>query len=190
MTATDYGFKEQLEMSNSEIVEEGINQILHRYIPGIDRVVKANEIDDRKGTDYWAVLSNEHKLSIDIKVRADDFLWKKGKKDDLALETWSVIGKKIGWTRDSDKHTDYIVWMWLDTNRFSIFNFRQLCYVYQQNWEAWAAKYGTKKQRTDGSYYGQCSFVPRRVVINEIDRVFHSDVVLQIESSDLQGYLC
>ena len=38
---------------------------------------------------------------------------------DIALETWSVIEKlKIGWTRDLNKRSDYVLWFWLDTKRW------------------------------------------------------------------------
>ena len=111
-----YGFNERMEMS-----EDGdLHGILLANVPDAVQVVRSSGEDDRAGTDYWVERSNGEKLSVDVKVRSEDWAAKAPPKraDDLALETWSVVERNIvGWTRNASKRTDYILWFWQDTGR-------------------------------------------------------------------------
>src|SRR5690348_13330068 len=108
-------FQDKKQMSEGIADNVDIPSILLECFPFAVKVEKASLAEDKNGTDYWVYLVSGHKLSVDVKVRKKDF-----GKDDLALEVWSVIGKKIGWTRDRNKRTDYILWLWMDTRRYSL----------------------------------------------------------------------
>lgn len=160
-----YSFGERLEFSQGYL-SEGIERILQSRIPACVGVVKANGTDDRNGTDYWAERGDGlPSMSIDVKVREKD--WAERGKDDLALETWSVIGERIGWTRNPQKRTDYVLWYWQDTGRFVLVSFPALCAVFTRYWEQWSREYETARQDS-GGWQSECVFVPRKVIMERI----------------------
>ena len=143
MPPIEYDFKEQLAMSEGVSANKSVRDILLTNIPGAVSVIRAHQMNDRSGVDYWVEMGYGGFVSVDIKVRDKD--WAAKGKDDLALETFSVVEKGIiGWTRNPHKRTDYILWFWKDTGRWCLLPFRMLCRVSADNWEDW-------KQRFDGA---------------------------------------
>lgn len=113
-------------------------------------------------------------MSVDCKVREKDFAKLKG-WDDIALETWSVVEKeKIGWTRDTVKQTDFVLWLWKDSGRWLLIPFQMLCKVFIENWRQWTKQFRTERQYTPthGGYHSECVFVPRRIVWERIYRLY------------------
>lgn len=161
-TALSYRFDEQLKMSQGISVSRSVHDILMKHIPGARRAYQADNSSDRNGTDWWVEHTSGKHISVDVKIRKMD--WARRGRDDLALETWSVVErKKVGWTRDHAKRTDYIMWLWKDTGRWCIVPFTMLCAVFSESWEKWATKFESKQQHTpDGNYHSECVFVPRR----------------------------
>jgi hypothetical protein len=159
-----YAFEERLRWSEGYL-DGGIETILKDRIPGCYEIQKATEDSDRAGTDYWALRRNLPPLSVDVKVRGTD--WAERGEDDLALETWSVIGKKPGWTRDENKRTDYVLWYWADTSRFVLVSFPALCRVFRKYWQEWRATYKVALQDS-GAWQSECVFVPRDIVMDRI----------------------
>ena len=169
--AIKYDFNEQLAMSQGISESKSVKEIIQNNIPGALYVFQANSKNDKNGTDWWVECSSGKFLSVDVKVRGDDYL-KKG-FDDLALETFSVVEKSIiGWTRNADKQTDYIVWFWKDTGRWCLVPFKMLCKVFQENWVQWKEIYQCSLQETTKNgcalYHSECVFVPRREVWKKI----------------------
>jgi len=158
-----YEFDEQLRMSEGVANTVNVSDILLSQIPGAKIVSKANKTDDRNGTDWWVEMASGQRLSIDAKIRRQDF-----GKNDLALEIWSVMeSNRIGWTRDPSKRTDYVLWFWRDTQRFCLLPFTMLCKVFQEHWQEWAREYKCAKQHTpnrNGGYHSECVYVPIRTV--------------------------
>ena len=119
-----YTFEDQKVMSEGVAVTADVQSILLPRIPGAIEIRKATESEDRHGTDWWVNLENKDSLSVDLKAREHDYAAKKPPRDDLALETWSVLDRiceggirvehntAIGWTRDQGKRTDYVLWIW------------------------------------------------------------------------------
>lgn len=159
-----YAFAERLEWSHGKAREASIETILLEQIPGATRIERACTDDDRNGTDYWVHRTNGRDLSIDAKVRAQDWSWRGA--DDLALEVWSVVERGVaGWTTNSEKRTDYILWLWRDTGRWCLVPFPMLCGVAQERMTDWCTQYKTATQFTpDRNYHSMCVFVPRREV--------------------------
>jgi hypothetical protein len=89
-------------------------------------------------------------------------------QDDLALETWSVIGQRVGWTRDTGKTTDYVLWFWQDTGRFFLASFPALCTVFASHWEQWWTQYRTRQQDS-GGWRSECTFVPRDALVDALN---------------------
>jgi hypothetical protein len=173
-TPLEYGFDEQLVMSQGYSETAQINEILLSNIPSALAVVSAHSDNDRHGTDFWVECKNGKFLSVDCKVREQD--WAPKGYDDVALETWSVVEKRIpGWTRDKEKQTDYVLWLWKDTGRWMLVPFQMLLGVFENCWVDWSSKHKTAKQftpRQSGGYHSECVFVPRREVWGEIYRQY------------------
>jgi hypothetical protein len=168
----EYEFGEQLRMSQGIQADKDIGAVLLANIPGATYVKKSESDDDRNGTDYWVYHARGEPYSIDVKFRSEDYAIKAAPftADDLALETWSVIEKRvIGWTRDEKKMTDYVMWFWKDTGRWCLIPFAMLCAVFQEMWEPWRKEFKTRVQSTECTssgrgWHSECVFVPRREV--------------------------
>ncbi len=171
----EYSFYSQLQISQACSQSQQIRTILLRAIPGAVAAYPAHSSNDRRGTDWWVEHCRGVHLSVDVKLRAEDWAAKEEGADDLALETWSVVERqKIGWTRDASKRCDYVLWFWQDTGRWCLVPFAMLCAVFCHKWQQWTQRYKTCRQFTPefGGYHSECVFVPREVVWNEIYRHF------------------
>jgi len=167
-----YEFREKHQKSQQ--FQAYLERIIRSRWPNVQRIEQASERCDKDGTDYWVYLSSGNKYSIDLKVREQDYAKKPRPHggDDLALETWSVIPKqgnpgKIGWTRDITKRTDYVVWYWIDTQRFFIVSFPILCRIFRKHWNQWREQYKTAPQNS-GAWKSECTFVPRSLLEEKI----------------------
>lgn len=178
MQPLSYGFQDRLDMSQGISESKNIGDILVGNVAGAVSVRKSTETEDRNGTDWWVKLENGHEVSVDCKVRQQDWAYKPkpNTADDLALETWSVIEKRvIGWTRDKSKRTDYVLWFWIESGRWCLVPFSLLCQSFDSRWRDWRKTYKTAVQKTTrsyGSYHSECVFVPRREVWAAIYRDF------------------
>lgn len=169
-----YEFRDRLVMSQGVAATADVTQILLDEIPGSVRVDRARPSEDRNGIDWWVIMSGGRRpLGVDLKWRSKDY-----GQDDLALETWSVIERNIpGWTRDQNKHTDYVLWLFDGApGRFCLFPFPMLCAVFQRRWAGWWERYKHSQQQTPLSnghaYHSECVFVPIREIWREIYRTF------------------
>ena len=171
-----YHFFDQKRMSEGIGSEKDTESFILARFPNAIKVEKAKPSDDRKGTDWWITMQSGEVESLDIKVRKRDYS-SNPLKDDLALEVWSVLNKKVGWTRDTSKRTNWIMWKWADTRRFLLEPFPWLCSVFVENWKAWCEKYDAPIQDTVDAkgnllWQSQCVYVPRLVVLREIYNAF------------------
>ena len=179
----EYGFDEQLVFSQGVAENASVEAILLANLPGACQVIPAHQSNDMNGTDWWVETRSGSFLSVDAKIRRTD--WSAKGADDLALESWSVVEKNVvGWTRNTKKRTDYVLWLWKDTGRWCLVPFQMLCLVFEGNWQEWAQRYKTSRQLTsrDGwrdSYHSECIFVPRREVWAEIYRHFGGGVAAE-----------
>lgn len=164
----EYGFEERLEWSHGISSDGTFHSYLMNSIPGATEIVAAQEYEDRRGTDWWVYRKDTHRVSVDVKVRDDDPI-ARGWGDDLALETWSVMPSekcpsgKVGWTRDSKKETDYVMWYFRPTSRCCLVPFPMLCNIFSDTWIEWKELYKTSVQQSD-SWKSECVFVPRREI--------------------------
>ena len=187
--AISYGFQERLVMSEGVAGNTVVEDVIMANIPGACHVYRAHLSNDRQGTDYWVELANGNHLSVDVKSRSEDWATKPPplRADDLALETWSVVEKRVvGWTRDAKKRTDYVLWFWQDTGRWCLIPFPMLCGVFSDKWQEWASMYKTRKQYTPGrDYHSECVFVPRKEVWAAIYRKYSGVPVLMNEVKEI-----
>ena len=160
-------------MSSGISQNKTVEEVLINNIPGACKIIPAHSDNDRNGTDWWIEHTSGKFISVDCKVREKD--WSLNGKDDLALEIWSVVeNKTVGWTRNSRKRTDFILWLWMDTGRWCLVPFPFLCKIFSDRWAEYKNKYKTAKQFTpnNGGYHSECVFVPRREIWAEIYKIY------------------
>jgi len=166
-----FDFKQALVISTGTSANQAIGDILLANLPGSTRAIQANSRNDRSGVDWWLEMQSGDFLAVDCKIREEDPLQKFG-KDDLALETWSVVEKNvIGWTLDDGKRTDYVFWFWKDTGRWCVVPFLLLRRAFQTLRPEWIRQYQVARQCTERRYHSECVFVPRREVWRAIYRL-------------------
>lgn len=166
-----FDFKRSLVISTGTSANQTIGDILLATIPGSTRAIQANQANDRSGVDWWLEMQSGDFLGVDCKIREEDPLPKFG-KDDLALETWSVVEKKIvGWTLDDTKRTDYVFWFWKSTGRWCVVPMLLLRKAFQLYQQEWMRKFQVATQCTERRYHSECVFVPRRDVWRAIYRM-------------------
>ena len=159
-----YNFDERLRFS--EGFARDMEKILRQEFPACTDIRKASKSWDKKGVDYW-VYGYDKSIAIDAKIRDED--WKEKGEDDLALESWSIIDKKVGWTRDATKRTDFVVWFWQDTGRYFLVPFRPLCAIFSQYWQQWRENpWFEVAQQTSGEWESECIFVPRKLIVQKL----------------------
>lgn len=174
-----HDFYEKLEYSLGEQEQFDIGLLRH-IIPGCQSVTKTNVETDRSGIDYIATLRRGAQINIDAKTRergASRF-WTHGEPE-LALEIWSVVNIKTGWTLDEKSNVDYILYTFdrADTNKFYFLPFQLLRSAFVNNYDNWRSTYIVKKQR-NYSWTSEAVFVPASVVLSEINRQMTGDSVL------------
>lgn len=178
-----FSFDERLAMSAGVSVSDDISALLLERVPGALAIDKACTRDDRSGTDYWIRHARGTPISVDVKVRGKDPVESYG-RDDLALETWSVIGSKIGWTLDETKRTDYVLWWFTPTRRWVLVPFVQLQAAFRKRQDEWMELYRVEKQQTVGAgrssgWQSECVFVPRREIWAAIYTDFGGQIIAE-----------
>lgn len=184
-----HDFKERLNFSEGVEVSGNVLNAVAGMVSNATRIRRAEEKDDRNGTDFW--IDRTHDLppiSLDVKHRSfcpiDRF-----NSDDACIETTSVYQgdnvlpysdegrKKIGWTLNYAKRTDYIVYTWPkgDKQRFWIVPFVPLCTAARVNWKQWAKEYGERMARNK-DYLTLSVYPPRTVIAKSIRQLMDGQV--------------
>jgi len=170
-----FDFDEQMAVSEQPKVRALIERALRRRFPDLLAIHKAHDENDKRGIDYFLEFKNGRMEALDVKVRTKDFA-RHGDACNVALETIanSATGKP-GWTFDGDKLTDWVLFLWLDTERDDLVHFRQLRAAASANVTAWLAARRVAKQTTKtarGSYSAESLFVSPRDMWSGIYRLF------------------
>lgn len=121
---SDYDFHDMLDYSNSDTNTKLALTILEKLSKDSAVIAKSPPVLDRKGSDFY-IINNSGKLShIDVKFRPKDFMHVNQDgitvNDDIVIEYDTPNGPNTGWTVDSNKITDYVLWIWPKTNRYKL----------------------------------------------------------------------
>lgn len=170
-----FDFSEQMAVSEQPKVRELIERALHRRFPDLLAIHKAHVENDKRGIDYFLEFPNGRMETLDVKVRTKDFA-ARGDECNVALETVAnTTTNKPGWTLDADKLTDWVLFLWLDTERDDLVHFRQLRAALTANLETWLAARKASTQTTKtarGSYEAESLFVSSKDVWAATYRLF------------------
>ena len=144
--------------------------LLKNHIPRCVSIRKTDVEQDKSSVDYVATLINGAEINIDAKTRmkGSSRYWK-GNEAELALEVWSVVGKKVGWTLNTASNVDYILYTFdkSDWSKYYFLPFQLLRKAFHDHFAEWKARYTLKEQRSDG-WKSAAIFVPVSVVLDAI----------------------
>lgn len=133
-------FYSDLKYSNDKTDNEIINDFYKNYFgrkrKPVKEIITVNDLKRQKqGIDKIIILENGKQITIDEKKRKKDY-------GDMLLEEWSNEGKKkIGWTGDPDKVTDYIAYIILPSHKIFMLPYELLQRAWVANWEDWKKRY-------------------------------------------------
>lgn len=177
----EYSFNERMAFSEGVSRNSSIENILLSAIPGAVKIIRADKANDLNGVDFWVILDSGKKVGVDVKARSVDYAKRYG-KDDLALEFWSVRGKKIGWTLDETKITDYIFWIWKDTGRWCLIPFLMLLKIFKENHVEWIKDPNFEIAEQHSNKFGKkwisdCIYVRRKLIWRKMYEKFGGELI-------------
>jgi hypothetical protein len=160
-----YDFDEMLALSNSPKVRRMIETALKSRFDNLLAIHKAHVVNDKRGIDYFLEFPHGKIETLDVKVRTKDFA-RQADGCNLAIENQSNVRKSSpGWTVDCDKLTDWVLWIWVDTERSELIHFRQARLAATRSLPDWMASRKVATQTTPtvgGSYDSQSVFISTR----------------------------
>ena len=178
-----YEFFERLNMSMQGLQLETDINTLQAYFPDVSCVQKTNIQQDKSGIDYIVTLKTGVQIGVDVKTRDKGCskYWNNG--PEIALEIWSENWpdwakreNKVGWTVDSTKRCDYVMFKFepTDSKLVYIMPFQQLNKAFRKHMREWDKRgYRRAKQKQkNAAYYSECMFVPVKVVIDAVKNEF------------------
>lgn len=157
----DYDMARMLAFSRQHF--QRVTDVLKRRVRAVSVEIATEKQDRFQGIDYLATLTGQNKVSVDLKVRQHEY-------PDLLLEELSVVEqRKIGWTLDPGKQTDYILYLFPQTDQ--LVPYPPLRVAFAENLTGWKVMYGSETSTSDeGSWHTRWTAVPDKVVFDAISK--------------------
>ena len=115
----------------------------------------------RQGVDRRVTLSSGKVMQIEEKVRYIP------KRNDVLLERWSDVDRKVpGWIV-KDLHCDYLVYVWWEERDALMFPFQQLCMAWRRHGKKWMDRYPPKDSPNLG-YVTRNYPIPTSILLDAI----------------------
>lgn len=153
-------------------------ELLKKHIDKCVSITKTDTELDKKGVDCIAKLDGGSEIYIDAKTREKGCsrYWKEGVPE-LALEVWSVVKKKIGWTLSTATNVDYILYTFdrEDCEKFFFIPFQLLRQAFYENGRKWKSNYPIKEQQSN-TWKSSCMFVPAPIVIRAVTELMQGRI--------------
>lgn len=180
--ADTHNFKERLAFSEGIQPGGAVLDAVMQMVPGSLMVERSEVRDDRNGTDFWITRGHSlPPLSIDMKNRGFCPIERFG-SDDACIETTSIYRgdgppwaedcrRKVGWTIDYRKRTDFIVYTWpaAGGTRYWIVPFVPLCAAARKYWRDWAVTYRERPAMNE-AYLTLSVYPPRAVIAQSMQK--------------------
>lgn len=183
----EHDFYEDLKMSYESCQLETDQETLKQYFENTISVEKTKPAVDKTGIDYYVKLQNGKKIGVDVKTRRQGVSRYWTSEPDLTIEKWSQFWggnydkrNKWGWTVDTEKQCDYIMYKFdkSDCDKVFIYPFHQLAKAANRNGPKWEATYGLKSvDQSSAGYVTKCVFVPVSEVSEAVKREFTGTLV-------------
>jgi hypothetical protein len=168
---------DNLRFSQGDRAMQDVDTIRSLIPNCIDVTIVEDSSSQAAGIDYIAHLKDGATLNVDAKGRTKGAAkyWKDGEPE-LAVEVWSVMPQdgqpgKVGWTFDTSKQTDLVLFYFDDTEVCYLIGFQHLRMAAIANYDAWKTAYMQKPQLSERDgvrWNSQAMFVPARVVLDAI----------------------
>jgi hypothetical protein len=156
-------FHTDLEYSLNNRENEMFDEFYFRAFPSLARIELVEDLHlQKRGVDKILHLKNTKQILIDEKKRRKDY-------GDILLEEYSNWERKVvGWL-GRDKHTDYIVYAFMDTKRVVLLPFLLLQRAWLANYHDWSRDYPRKFAKNKG-YTTSNIPIPNEVLFSAIKR--------------------
>ena len=152
--STIHNFNNQLAASQSPEVDALVRRVMFEKFAGeLLNIHHSHTENDRRGSDYLLEFHNGKIEHLDVKTRTRDY----HPKANAPIEYRT--GQKDGWTIDPDKITDWVLFLWLDTERSSLHHARMLRTVARDNQEEWVRTHQQSTQVSNGGYSSPCVYL-------------------------------
>ena len=157
MSAAVYNFKAQLAASQTPEVDAMVRRVMFEMFAGeLLNMHMSHPENDKIGSDYILEFRGGKIEHLDVKLRTEDYF----PEPNTALET--TTGKKAGWTIDTSKISDWILFLWLPTKKSSLIHARQLRVVFKKHQDEWEKSCQQSTQKGDDGYSSTCLFITDR----------------------------
>ena len=148
------------------------SELLKTCIPNCVSVKKTDTATDKTGIDYVARLDGGAEIYIDAKTRMPGCSRYRKGEPELAIETWSVVEKKIpGWTFNEKSDVDYILYTFPkeDYAGYFFIPFQLLRSASIRCYPDWRKRFPKHYQQNNG-YTTEAMFIPADVILAEVKR--------------------
>ncbi len=155
-------FDIDLQYSIEERDNEDLDNFYKRVFPDLKEIEFVEDLElQKKGIDKILRFNNGKEVMIDEKKRRKDY-------GDILLEEYSDYDKKTwGWLNRS-KHTDYIIYYIVPTNKIYIFPFLILQLTWLRNYGDWLNQYG-RKFAINKNYKTSNIPIPTDILLKELN---------------------
>ncbi len=131
----EHNFYDSLAQANTEKHNEVFKIVYRKMFPNLVHIqtLDNNGIHQKQGIDVMIVLNNSKTLTIDQKIRFNEY-------DDIGLEFANIYAdgtRKAGWINDPDKQCDYIAYARIKQRKCYMLPFIQLKNLYEANKKEW-----------------------------------------------------
>lgn len=168
-----HNFQTDLEYSLEAGENAMFNRFYFRVFPHLQRVEKViDENLQKQGVDKILHFASGKKVLIDEKKRRKDY-------GDILLEEYSNYDKKIpGWL-NSKKHTDYVVYAVMPTEKVYLLPFLILQLVWIKHYHIWKVKY-ERKFAVNNNYRTSNLAIPTDVLLSTIRKEMEHPLETQV----------
>ena len=152
-----YDFNKQLAASQTDEVHTLVRRIMFEKFAGeLLNIHQSHPDNDKRGADYILEFRNGKCENLDVKSREKDYY----PMPNVALEYRT--GNKDGWTIDIDKLTDWILFLYIDTERASLHHARMLRVSAREHRDQWQQSHQQSTQVSNGGYSSPCVYMTDR----------------------------
>lgn len=155
-----YGFQDCAAFPDRPDVQQRIAAAIRRNLPDALNIHRAAMDNDKMGVDYFIEFQGAQMRTLDVKARRQDYALKG--QPSICLEIWSNYEtKKVGWTRDPKKITDYILFYWHESQASMLVDFHRLRPLFDRDWQDWRMVFGSSIQKNK-NYTSESLFITPR----------------------------
>ena len=149
-----FDFDKQHAASQTAEVHALVRRVMFEKFDGELLSIHASHTEnDKRGSDYLLEFHNGKVEHLDVKNRTIDYY----PKANAPIEYRT--GQKDGWTIDTSKITDWVLFLYLDTERASLHSARMLRTVARIHRDQWQHTHQQSTQVSTGGYSSPCVYL-------------------------------